>query len=187
MCGRYWIEEEPEGEMAEIIAQMQRLNLERPVRSSGEVFPGDLVPVVCFSRGGRARPFAMEWGYTLPDGKKIINARSETAAEKPLFRESARLRRCLLPMSAYFEWEKRDGAKIKYRIAPVESGLHFLAGLYRFEGETPVCTVLTAPAAAEIAFIHDRMPVILPRAAREAWLEGGALVPEAVRLAANPV
>lgn len=173
MCGRYWIDAEEDRELEEIIAGMQRLDLPRPVKAQGEIFPGDLVPVLCRSRAGNVRPFAMDWGYTLPDGKKLINARSETAAEKPLFRESMRERRCLLPMSAYFEWEKRDGAKRKYRIAPAEAGLHFLAGLYRFEGGRPVCAVLTAPAAEEIAFIHPRMPVILGADAREDWLRGG--------------
>lgn len=174
MCGRYWIDAEGDRELEEIIADMQRLELPRPLKTQGEIFPGDLVPVLCRSRAGNIRPFAMDWGYTLPDGKRLINARSETAAERPLFRESMRARRCLLPMNAYFEWEKRDGAKLKYRISPAEAGVHFLAGLYRFEGARAVCTVLTAPAAEEIAFIHHRMPVILDASARENWLRGGA-------------
>lgn len=172
MCGRYWIDAEPDPELEEIISGMQRLDSGRPVKTEGEVFPGDAVPVLCLSRAGNARAFAMRWGYALPDGGKLINARSETAAEKPLFRESMRLRRCLLPMSAYFEWEKRDGARIKYRIAPQAAGPHFLAGIYRFEGADAVCAVLTAPAAPEIAFIHRRMPLILPAASREDWLRG---------------
>ena len=157
----------------EVIAQIQRTAGAEAVKVAGEVFPGDRVPVLCLSRAGNLRPFAMDWGYTLPDGKKLINARSETAAEKPLFRESVRLRRCLLPMSAYFEWEKRADGKRKYRIAPAEEGLFYLAGLYRFEGVRPVCTVLTRAAAPEIEFIHGRMPVLLSAAAREDWIFEG--------------
>ena len=173
MCGRYWIDPEPREELMEIIARIQRTEGQGAAKVAGEVFPGDRVPVLCRSRAGNLRPFAMDWGYTLPDGKKLINARSETAAEKPLFRESVRLRRCLLPMSAYFEWEKRADGKRKYRIAPAEEGLFYLAGLYRFEGARPVCTVLSRAAAPEIEFIHGRMPVLLSAAAREDWIFEG--------------
>ena len=83
------------------------------------------------------------------------------------------LRRCLLPMSAYFEWETQGRQKIRHRIAPREGGLHFLAGIYRFEAERPVCTVLTAAADPDIAFIHHRMPVILRAGEENAWLEDG--------------
>jgi len=173
MCGRYWIERDGNEELERIIAEMQRYDL--PVKTEGEIFPGDRVPVLCKSRAGNVRPFAMEWGYHMPDGRRLINARSETAAEKPAFRESMALRRCLLPMSAYFEWETQQKEKIKHRIAPEAGGLHYLAGLYRFEGKTPVCTVLTAEAAPDIAFIHHRMPVILGRESMDAWLSGGSI------------
>ena len=148
---------------------MQRL--ENPPKTAGEIFPGDRAAVVCRSRSGEIMPFAMEWGFEL-EGRRVINARSETAGEKPLFRESMASRRCLIPMSAYFEWESRGKEKIKYRITPQGNGPHCLAGLYRFEEKGPVFTVLTREAAPEIAFIHPRMPVILPYAAREDWLSG---------------
>ena len=169
MCGRYWIERDGNEELERIIAAIQR---QAPVKTEGEIFPGDAVPVLCRSRAGNVRPFAMEWGYHMGDGSRIINAHSETAAEKPMFRESLALRRCILPMSVYFEWEKWDGRKNKYRIAPEAGGLHYLAGLYRFEGERPVCTVLTAAAAQQIQFIHHRMPVILEHDSGLAWLNG---------------
>ena len=175
MCGRYWIEPEDDAALLRIIDQMQRVDPDLRVKTEGEIFPGDGVPALCLSLAGNVRPFAMAWGYAMPDGRRMINARSETAAEKPMFRDSMRARRCLLPMSAYFEWERKDKEKIKYRIAPEAGGLHFLAGLYRFEGNFPVCTVLTAEAAPEIAFIHYRMPVILPADKQELWLRGGVL------------
>lgn len=181
MCGRYWIEPQDDAELLRIIDQLQRVDPDLDVKTGGEIFPGDGVPALCLSRAGNIRPFAMEWGYAMPDGKRLINARSETAAEKPMFRDSMRNRRCLLPMTAYFEWERRDKERIKYRIAPEEKGLHFLAGLYRFEGKYPVCTVLTAAAAPEIAFIHHRMPVILSEDEKESWLRG-----EMLELAKNP-
>ena len=173
MCGRYWIEADQNEEMMEIIKRMQRLDA--PMKTAGEIFPGDGVPVLCKSRAGNIRPFAMEWGWRMDGGRRIINARSETIFEKPLFRDGIRNRRCLLPMSAYFEWETRLEGKIKYRIAPEGSGIFYLAGLYRFEGGKPLCTVITTAAQPDIAFIHHRMPVILNGAERESWLGGGEI------------
>lgn len=172
MCGRYWIGEDS-GEMGEIIRQLQRRDT--AVKTAGEIFPGDSVPVLCRSRAGNIRPFAMEWGWRMADGKRLINARSETAGQKSMFRQSMQLRRCLLPMSAYFEWEATGNGKIRHRIAPDAPGIHFLAGLYRFEDEKALCTVLTRPAADEIAFIHHRMPVIIERENMAVWLNGGSI------------
>lgn len=169
MCGRYQLEPEENLELARIIAEMQH---DPSLKTCGEIFPGDHVPVLCKSRTGRVRPFAMEWGYHSADGRRIINARSETADQRAMFQESMRLRRCMLPMSAYFEWAKYENKKIKFRIAPEEKQLHYLAGLYRFEGTQPVCTVLTRAASSQIAFIHPRMPVILSAQDSAAWLNG---------------
>lgn len=112
----------------------------------------------------------MSWGYTMPDGKLIINARGETAADKPLFRDGMAQRRCLLPATNYFEWEKRAETKVKYAIKPSVSGVMYMAGLYRIEGNQAHCTILTMQPADSIAFIHDRMPVLLPREALQDWL-----------------
>lgn len=169
MCGRYWIDWKPGEELSEIIARMQRM--ENPPKTGGEIFPGDRAAVICRGRSGEIRPFSMKWGFGM-EGRRIINARSETAGEKPLFRESMASRRCLIPMSAYFEWEHRGREKVKYRIAPQKDGLHCLAGLYRFEADGPVFTVLTRDAAPEIRFIHPRMPVILSYTSRQDWLFG---------------
>lgn len=169
MCGRYWIDPD-DGRIAQIIADVLQKNPE--TKTSGEIFPGDSVPVICKSRSGSVKPFAMEWGFSLSDGRKIINARIETADQKPMFRQSMQSRRCLLPMNAYFEWEKAANGKKKHRIAPERSGLFCLAGLYRFENDAPKCTVLTMEAADEIRFIHPRMPVIVPWEYTEKFLSG---------------
>ena len=170
MCGRYWIDGDDPAVTA-IIGDLQDKNPH--MKCSGEIFPGDTAPVVCKNRRGGISAFAMEWGFALPDGKRVINARMETAHQKPMFRDSMRERRCVLPMSAYFEWEKLEKGKQKHRIYPDAEGLFCLAGLYRFENGAPKFTVLTMEAAEEIAFIHPRMPLILPWEQREEWLFGG--------------
>ena len=181
MCGRYRLDPaEPGSELEGIIAAINRREEKvgadkTPVKTAGDLFPGDRVPALCRSRSGEIGAFAMEWGYRMEGGRRMINARSETAAQKPLFRDGMQNRRCLLPMSAYYEWEKRGSERVKYRIAPVADGMSCLAGIYRLEEDGPRFAVLTMEAADELAFIHDRMPVLVPYAAREAWLLRGEL------------
>lgn len=79
-------------------------------------------------------------------------------------------RRCLIPASNYFEWEKRGRDKIKYAIRPAGSTIFYMAGIYRIEGGKPAFTILTREPAESIAFIHNRMPVILPTCAQNQWL-----------------
>lgn len=178
MCGRYRLDAD-QRDMEEIIRALNRreekLGADKPVKTSGDLHPGDRVPVLCRGRSGGIGAFAMEWGYRLEDGRRLINARLETAAQKPTFRDGMQSRRCLMPMSAYYEWERRGSDRVKYRISPKADGLSCLAGVYRLEEDGPRFAVLTMEAADELAFIHDRMPVLVPYAAREAWLLRGEL------------
>lgn len=106
----------------------------------------------------------------MPDGKQIINARSETAADKPLFRDGMLQRHCLIPATNYFEWEKRGRDRIKYAIRECDSPILYMAGVYRIENGKPVFSILTREPAENIAFIHNRMPVILHPEAKNDWL-----------------
>lgn len=87
-----------------------------------------------------------------------------------MFKEGMVQRRCLIPATCYFEWEHRGKDKIKYAIAPQNSNMIYLAGIYRKEGNRAACTILTREPAESIAFIHNRMPVILPVEAVGDWL-----------------
>ena len=130
----------------------------------------DVAPVLANNRNLAATPFAMRWGYRLGNGKLLFNARSETADAKALFRDGMRHRRCLVPAAHYFEWEKRGKDRIKYAIRPGGAAVMYMAGIYRLENGAPVFTILTREPAAAISFIHDRMPVILPKEAAGDWL-----------------
>lgn len=155
MCGRYYIaEDDAAEELCQIIEAVNRRNLD--VKTSGKIRPGDTVPVLANSPTLQSGAYAMRWGYTLPDGKLLFNARSETAADKALFQDGMAQRRCLIPAICYFEWEHRSQEKIKYAIAP--------------EGSRAACTILTREPTESIAFIHNRMPVILPADAVSDWL-----------------
>ena len=147
----------------------------KPMKTEGEIRPADLVPVLATSRAGKPAVFPMLWGF---QGKQslLINARAETAAEKPTFRESWQSHRCAVPASWYYEWEhlsSPDGKTRtgrKYLIQPEGSALSWLAGLYRLEDGLPRFTVLTQEPSPEIRAIHDRMPVLFPREVISAWI-----------------
>lgn len=181
MCGRFYTDFD-DAQYREMLAMLY-LKSEKDagllMLKNGEVFPTDQVAALD-STGARA----MRWGFARFDGKgKVINARSETALEKNMFRAPMLTQaglpqagRCLIPASAYFEWETRDKEKIKYKLRPAKEGLFTFAGLYRSEtgSNTPVFVILTAPAAEGISFVHERMPLILPKEQREDWLRDPA-------------
>lgn len=191
MCGRYYIDDDDTAEeLRAIIMEVQRKldgqNNGETVKT-GEVFPTDVVPVIANNKHLVPTPFAMKWGYSLPDGKLIINARSETAAEKPLFRDGMLNRRCLIPATNYFEWEKRGKEKVKYAIRPSGRAMLYMAGIYRIEKGRAVFSILTREPAEQIAFIHDRMPVIMPDDAKADWLDPRNSAEELLRDAALDV
>lgn len=148
----------------------------RDVAAAGDIRPTDVVAVLAPGRNGEPSVFPMRWGFRLPGGGLVVNARTETAAEKPLFRDAWARRRCIVPASWYFEWEHpagppdrvRPGAK--YRISARDGSLLRLCGLYRMEEGVPVFAVLTRPAAEPLARLHPRMPLILPDVTAEGWM-----------------
>ena len=167
MCGRYFIaDKDTPQEMQAILDALNRKNM--PVQT-GEIFPSDAVPVIARSRSLVPAPFAMRWGYAL-DGRRVINARSETAGEKPLFSDGMRFRRCLVPASGYYEWSRRSREKTKYEITDALSPMIYMAGLYRLTDGMPEFVILTRDPGESVSFLHDRMPVILPRECFAGWL-----------------
>lgn len=115
------------------------------------------------------------WAKDPKIGYKMINARAETAAEKPAFRAAFRRRRCLIPADGFFEWQKREKGKVPMFIHLQDRSVFAFAGLwevwYSPEGdEIHTATILTTDANDFMAPIHDRMPVILRREDYETWL-----------------
>src|SRR5690606_24437829 len=118
------------------------------------------------------------WASDPKIGYKMINARSETARQKPSFREAWRSRRCLIPADGFYEW-MQDGDKKRPQFIRLRSGEPFaFAGLWETwrGGDEPLhtCTILTTEANERLRPIHSRMPVILPRAAYDVWLDPDA-------------
>jgi putative SOS response-associated peptidase YedK len=140
-------------------------------------------PVLAVRRDGADPPRAvlLRWGL-IPSwakeariGNQMINARSETAAEKPAFRTPLRRRRCLIPADGFYEWQKCGKSKQPYCIRRTGDRLFAFAGLWdRWQGdEGPVetCTILTTDANDLVRPIHERMPIILPESAFAGWLD----------------
>ena len=172
MCGRFYIAEEDKAEeLQHIIDMMNRKYNGNPgIKTQGEIRPTDTIVTIANGQSMQQGVFAMRWGYTMPDGKPMFNARSETAATKPMFADGMKQRRCIIPATLYFEWEKHGTQKIKHAIFPTGSDMIYMAGVYRIEDKRAACSILTRTPADCIAHIHDRMPVILPREAVPDWL-----------------
>lgn len=166
MCGRYFIDI-GDAELSRLVSAAGR----RAAVKTGEIFPSDTAAAIANSRSLRPAVFPMRWGFERPGGGLVINARSETASQKPMFRESSRLRRCLVPASFYFEWGHGPGARVKYELYPERSGIVYLGGLYTIDASgVPRFVILTREASPGIAFIHDRMPVLVPPGRCGDWL-----------------
>ena len=169
MCGRFFVPED--SEIAMLRKVMENLESRNLTVKTGEVSPGDVAAVIASNRELKPQPFGMLWGYHLPTGKLLFNARSETAAQKSIFADGMAHRRCVIPADHYFEWQNTPNGKRKYAIAPRQSNGTLLAGIYRFENNRPVFTILTRSPSEDIAMIHNRMPVILPQEALADWLD----------------
>jgi putative SOS response-associated peptidase YedK len=189
MCGRYRLtaQERWLSEYFSIPAE----DLEWAARWN--IAPTDEVATVRQDRHEPKRKFAkMRWGlipYWAKDasiGVRAINAVSETAAEKRMFRDSMRKRRCLIPADAFYEWKQIEPKKKQaYSIGMKDDGLFAFAGLWdrwRDPEGNPIesCTILTTEANALLKGIHGRMPVILSPDDYDRWLDPGVTDPARV-------
>ena len=185
MCGRYTLSMTPDQVLAALGAEGPAP--EQPPRWNVAPTQPVIVAVVTNERVRRLRH--MRWGL-VPSwakdpaiGNRMINARAETLAEKPSFRDAYRKRRCLVVADGFYEWRKEGARKQPVWIHPVAGGLLTFAGLWETwrspEGEVvDTCTIVTCAANSLIGSFHERMPVILPPAARDRWLDPEPRRPE---------
>lgn len=181
MCGRYTLTT-PEDELVEVFG-VPPVEFEYQPRYN--IAPTQVVPVVAEDEEGR-RMGLLRWGlvpHWADDpsiGSRMINARSETVADKPAFREAFRRRRCLVPADGFYEWEKREGgAKVPHWIHRPSRRPFAFAGLWERwrapEGELlHTFTILTTDASPSLRTIHPRMPVIVPEESWRTWCDRDA-------------
>lgn len=180
MCGRYTLTATPE-EVKALFAYEDTPNF--PPRYN--IAPTQPIAIVRQDHG-RRRFGLVRWGL-VPSWVKdpasftlLVNARAETAAEKPSFRGPMRHHRCLVPASGFYEWRRQDGSKQAFFIRPKGGGLVAFAGLFDTwsdpaGGDMDTGLVLTVPASAAVSAVHDRMPAIVPPADFDAWLDTGSI------------
>jgi putative SOS response-associated peptidase YedK len=190
VCGRYSLAGPDPSTLRDRFPLGERVEIARRFN----VAPGDQVLTVTTDRDGAPRGDVLRWGlvpHWADDpqklGLKLINARSETAAEKPAFRDAFARRRCLVLADGFYEWEKRpDGTTQAWWVTHPDERPFAFAGLWAtWRGRPDVeplrtCTIVTTQASPALAHIHDRMPVILPPDAEDAWLDP-ATPPDALR------
>ncbi|MBQ9664274.1 MAG: SOS response-associated peptidase family protein [Oscillospiraceae bacterium] len=183
MCCRYYIEPrdsvlEEIGDAARSTALYERFlrALPQPLIVDGEVRPTDLAPVIASSKKGRKAYYPMQWGFNIENRSVLPNARTETAAMKPLFQNAWKGHRCVIPASWYYEWEhflRPNGRKEtgeKYLIQPKGEKITWLCGLYRMEKNLPHFVILTRAPSSDVSFIHDRMPLMIHEKDIDEWI-----------------
>jgi putative SOS response-associated peptidase YedK len=185
MCGRYTLATPNPAEVRARFAISDSIG----VRRRYNVAPGDDVLAVTTDRDGAPRGELLRWGLVptwakQPDtGLKMINARVETAAEKPAYRRAFERYRCLIIADGFYEWRPLPGApKQPFHIARDDGAVFAFAGLWSIwhapdGARLRTCTILTTAANSAIAPLHDRMPVILSPDSEAAWLHPNTPAP----------
>ena len=177
MCGRFALIVD-----ASVLADVFDVDPPRELQPRFNIAPTQTIPVI---RAGKefARECSMvrwglvpSWAKDEKMGARMINARGETVAEKPSFRSAVKSRRCLIPADGFYEWVRTDEGKQPHFIHFSDAKPFAFAGLWeRWSkgGSKPLdtCTIITTSPNELIADLHDRMPVILPRALYEEWLD----------------
>lgn len=187
MCGRYVLASDPSVLMTEFHVDTMT---ETPLAPDYNVAPTKKVALVLERDGTRVLEtarwgFLPRWAKDAKIGNRMINARVETMAVKPAYRDAVRTRRCIVPADGYYEWytPQANGPKQPFYIHRTDGRLLAMAGLYswwRAGTDQPwvlTCTVITGAAPPALRHIHDRSPMFVPEDAQSAWLnpeESGA-------------
>lgn len=168
MCGRYVLYSDKEqAEIKEIIEEVNRKH--NFVVKKGDVYPSNLAPIYAPTPDQNGKSLeVMKWGYEVSFRKGLlINARSETILEKKTFKKDFLERRCIVPASGFYEWDKD---KNKYIFQAQDDEALYIGGVFRQHENASEYVILTKAPVEPVVAIHDRMPVIVPHSKAEEWL-----------------
>lgn len=144
-------------------------------RARYNIAPTSKLTTLCqFPAEGSAQHLAwrpMHWGMPLPKGPLLINARSESAAEKPSFKHLLQ-QRALVPVNGFYEWQQRNGARHAWHFSADAEPALALAAIWRLAEQGPQLVLLTTAADKNMEEIHHRMPVAIHPSAAIDWLTG---------------
>ncbi|MEX1031281.1 MAG: SOS response-associated peptidase [Paenibacillaceae bacterium] len=175
MCGRFSLRVE----MEELLSYYGLIQSNYTYTPRYNIAPGQSITALIDSNSG-CKMGPLRWGL-VPSwatdermGYKMINARAETLAEKPAFRQSYSRRRCIIPADGYYDWKK--DTKQPHRITMNDESIFSLAALYDNwvapdGNKLHSCTIITTESNDILSTIHDRMPVILPKEHHDTWLD----------------
>ena len=177
MCGRFVLETPLKATAESVNAQLAKKLVTVP---NYNICPSENINVVVSSLGHR-KLGKMRWGFiphwykSITDGPLLFNARAETLAEKPAFRDASRKRRCLIPADGFYEWQKLEGSNSRpVYVKRSDRQQMIFAGIWQYwrsrENRIPTCTILTVPASEQISEIHHRMPLLLEPREWALWL-----------------
>lgn len=181
MCGRFNVTSDPL-----TVLLMELVGLPHPGPDNVNAAPTETIPVLRLAESGEPEIVPMRWWLTPywskgPSTKySMFNAKSETAARSPAFREPFRKRRCVVPVSGFYEWARQNNQKLPYYIRPHDAAGLLLGGLWdrwrnpESDEVLESFTVLTVPAAPEMAFIHNRQPLMLSVEDARIWMDPGS-------------
>ncbi len=163
MCGRYYIDKDVEEELYRVLQEIdEKLRTER----TGDIFPANAAPVI-YGKNAKLCGKEMKWGFMGRDKKLLINARAETALERPTFSDSVRQRRCVVPARHFYEW---DRGKQKVTFCRKQGKILYMAGFYREQEDGPHFVILTTAANDSVSPVHERMPLILEKEEMLPWI-----------------
>lgn len=173
MCGRFNLITNPD----QLAATFELDYVPEQLVSRYNIAPSQPVSAVRRGENGKRELTHFQWGL-IPSwakdakiGYKMINARSETAHEKPSFRNAFKRRRCLVPMTGFYEWQKRPEGKQPTHIHFPDYDIFAVAGLWEEWQGLQTCTLLTTTPNEVMTPIHNRMPVIIEPDDYDLWLD----------------
>ena len=173
MCGRYSLHASPQ-----VVALQFGLASVADFQPRYNIAPTAQVLILRDREAAMVRwGLVPRWAKEPSIGARMNNARAETVAHKPSFREAYRKRRCLIPANGFYEWRAEGGRKQPYYVIPSRNDLFAFAGLWERwhgpNGALETCAIITTSANAKMQAVHDRMPVILAPEHYREWLAGG--------------
>jgi putative SOS response-associated peptidase YedK len=178
VCGRFNITSDPL-----TVLLMELVGLPHPGPDNYNAAPTETIRVLRIGENGEPELVPMRWWLTpyWSDGPStrysMFNAKSETAHRSPAFREPFRKRRCVVPVSGFYEWTRQNNQKLPYYIRPHDQAGLLLAGLWdrwrnpEADEVLESFTILTVPAAPGMAFVHDRQPLMLSLEDARSWMD----------------
>ena len=179
MCGRFAFYSP-----AEATAALFRVQMDVSIEARYNIAPTQFIPAVRDNDSNVRELVMLRWGlvpFWAKDpaiGNRMINARSETVAEKPSFRNAYKDRRCLILASGFYEWRKEGDIKTPYFITTADDSPFAFAGLWErwnsreSDESLQTTTIITAAANDFMTSLHHRMPIILQSDAADRWLSG---------------